>query len=35
MPTETIIVIISVTAAFALFAVAVVWADLRTRDLHR
>ncbi len=33
MPTSTIIVLVGVIAAFTALALALAWADLRTRDL--
>lgn len=33
MPIETVIVVAGVVLAFAVFAVALAWADYRTRDL--
>ncbi len=32
MPTETAIVIAALVAAFSVLAVAMIWADFRTRD---
>lgn len=34
MPTETIIVIAGIVAAFTLFAVVLAWADHRTRSVQ-
>ena len=34
MPTETAIVVAALVFVFAVFAVAIVWADYRTRDYH-
>jgi hypothetical protein len=35
MPTDTIILLVFVGAAFAVFAAAVAWADLSTRNLPK
>ena len=32
MPTETAIVIAALVFVFAVFAIAIIWADIRTRD---
>jgi hypothetical protein len=32
MPTETVIVVAALIVAFAVFAVALAWADIHTRD---
>ena len=34
MPYETIVVIAGIVAVFTVFAVAVAWAETRTRHLH-
>jgi hypothetical protein len=35
MPTDTIVLLAFVVAAFAVFASAVLWADRQTRDLPK
>ena len=35
MPTETIIVLVGVVLAFAVFAGTLAWADFYTRNLHQ
>jgi hypothetical protein len=35
MPTDTIVLLVFVVAAFAVFASAVLWADRQTRDLPK
>ena len=35
MPRETMIVVVALTAAFAVFAIALFWAEVRTRNVHR
>jgi hypothetical protein len=35
MPTDTIILLVAVVAAFAVFASALLWADLQTRNFPK
>ncbi len=35
MPNETIVVLSAIVGAFVLFAVALAWAEMCTRSLHR